>query len=269
VILGVSHITLGCADLDAGIRNVAELGYRAEFTERELPSNPAKAKFLSAPWTMHAIAFTRAAHGLPIELVSYAATLPREPGRYVGYFSQSAPQRAGTGAELAAYTSVAGKALGTSAATASALPGFGVLACYEGAAENDTRGLTAAVLSVANLQRAQQFWCAGLGFRKKKPVGESHGWTRLDFQSPVAAWRLTLVLASTDDVTIAPYLDGCGMTCLSFICSKIEDDRRRVLDAGSTDSTGPFESRVNGKTLCVEVFHGLHGEYIELIQILM
>ena len=37
MILGPSHITLGCPDIDAGIVSLKKLGYEVQFIDRNLP----------------------------------------------------------------------------------------------------------------------------------------------------------------------------------------------------------------------------------------
>lgn len=263
MILGPSHITLGCPDIDAGIVSLEKLGYHVQFIERNLPNDGSKLKFLSAPWTLHAIAYTKAKSGLPIELVSYDARQAEPLGRYIGVFNGAVgcDDPAG-GSDLAILPSIVA-ACGP--AEAGSLPGFGVPACFKRGTDR-AMGLTAAVLSTADLQETQRFWCSALGFCVGAESAVAGDWQRLDFRSPVASWRLTLVLVASRKPAAPALLDSRGMACLSFVCTDMTRDRSALLEHGA-ESAGSFHARVNGRNIIVEMMRGPDDAYIELLQL--
>jgi hypothetical protein len=260
VILGASHMTLACADIARGTADLATLGYRVEFIDAALPSDPGKAPLLSTPRDNHAIAFARATRGLPIELVSYDSVLPEQTGRFVAVFGQAPP----SGSEM---VSCGRLAVSASAAlegeiVPGILPGFGVPATFT-ASTKQNDGLIAAILPVRDISRAAALWCGGLGF---KIVARGREWARLAFASPVANWRFCILLIEGPSET-ASVLDGRGMTCLSFVCSDLAEDREILVASGARAAMAPFAAHVNGKNLIIEILRGGDGEFIELLQV--
>jgi hypothetical protein len=253
LILGVSHMTLACDDIDAGLGHLAGLGYRPEFIERDLPSPRAKASLLSAPFASHAIAYTRAAHGLPIELISYGGAPPPPAGRFVGIFDEpgAVVSPAATAAPIPGRPSLA----------AATLPGFEppMLATRS----RKKGGLVGAVVTVADMARARRFWCEGFGLRE---VGTWYGGINLEFASPVPAWRFSISLVQGKGETPQPFLDSLGMACLSFVSSSLERDAAQLRQCGATHATCPLAMTVNGKALSVEILRGPDGEFVELLQ---
>ncbi len=263
MILGPSHITLGCPDIDAGVVSLEKLGYRAQFIDRNLPNDGSKLKFLSAPWARHAIAYTKANSGLPIELVSYDARQAEPLGRYVGVFNGAVGcHDLAADSELAVVPAIAA-ACGP--AEAGLLPGFGVPACFMHDA-NRTMGLTAAALSTADLPATQRFWCSALGFCVAAEDAVAGEWRRLDFTSPVASWRFTLVLVASPRPAPPALLDSRGMACLAFVCTDMTRDRSALLAHGA-EGAGSFNTRVNGRNIIVEMMRGPDNAYIELLQL--
>lgn len=263
MILGPSHITLGCPDIDAGIVSLKKLGYEVQFIDRNLPNDGSKLKFLSAPWTLHAIAYTKAQSGLPIELVSYDARQAEPLGRYIGVFNGAFgcddPPLSGALAIMPSIVAACGPA------EAGLLPGFGIPACFQYSA-NRAMGLTAAVLPTADLRETQRFWCSALGFCVGAESAVAGDWQRLDFASPVASWRFALVLVASRIPAAPALLDSRGMACLSFVCTDMTRDRSALLEHGA-EGAGSFNTRVNGRNIIVEMLRGPDDAYIELLQL--
>jgi len=261
VILGASHITLACGDMVRGTADLAKIGYKVVFAEPALPSDPGKTPLLSTPRNIHSVAFTRAPWGLPIELVYYDASLPEPCGRFVGLFDMPAAAANGDPI-LARLADVAAQAFDRRAVP-SVLPGFDAPAVYAPSG-TEHAGLKAAMLSVDDLDRSQRLWSNGLGFRE---AATGDGWVRLDLGAPVPAWQFTIVLVGSAEPVAAPWLDGRGMTCLSFLCSSVERAGDVLTENGALRAMSPFRSCVNGKHLNVDVLRGTAGEFIELIEI--
>lgn len=261
MILGTSHITLTCANLQRGITDLERVGYRVEFTDLALPSDPSKGPLLSSPWDTHAVAFARANRGLPIELVCYGPSVPEPSGSFIGLFERPAIATPEPEPQWPRLATAAAAAFNCSP-TAGVIQGFAAPAFYVNR-DRSAGGLAAAVLVVKNIKQSRRLWCNGLGFRETK-TGE--GWVRLDFMSPVAAWCFALLLVEAGETAPVPCLDGRGMTCLSFVCSSIEHDRKSLIENGATGAR-PFRARVNGKTLHIEILRGINGEFIELLQV--
>ncbi|HZP68466.1 MAG TPA: hypothetical protein VFB29_00865 [Pseudolabrys sp.] len=256
-------MTLGCSDIDAGVRSLGNIGYHVQFIDRNLPNDVAKVKFLSAPWTVHAIAYTRANSGLPIELVSYDVHQPEEPGRFTGIFA--GVERDRQGAPNGNYRDILQPVVAACGpAEIGSLPGFGVPAVFKNGAHG--RGaLVAAVLAVENLSKAKEFWCSAVGFRAGAYSMENADWQRLEFVSPVSAWCFTLVLVTSRRLSLPAFLDARGMACLAFVCTDICRDRADLLACGA-EGAGIFNARVNGRELLVEMLRSPDGAYLELLQ---
>jgi hypothetical protein len=256
-------MTLGCSDIDAGVGSLERIGYDVRFIDRNLPNDVAKLKFLSAPWTVHAIAYTRASAGLPIELVSYAVQQPAVSGRFTGIFDglernyEIVPDGENPDVTRSVVAACGPAQVGS-------LPGFGVPAFFK-QDTNGSTGLTAAVLAAGDLDEAEEFWCSAVGFRPGAGSAGDADWRRLDFISPVSAWRFTLVLVrSAVSASPAP-LDARGMACLAFVCTDINRDRTALL-AGGAEGAGIFNAKVNGRDLLIEMLRGPDGAYLELLQ---
>ena len=262
MILGASHITLACGDIADAAADLLQIGYQVVFTEPALPSDPGKTPLLSTPRNVHTIAFTRAAQGLPIELVFYDVSIPEPCGRFVGLFAVPIATDAKGDPASARLADVAAEAYDCDVAPG-VLPGFDVPAVFAQSG-SEQGGLRAAVLCVDDLDRSSRLWSSGLGFRQTK-TGDR--WAQLDFAAPIPAWRFSIVLVGWGRGISTPSLDGRGMTCLSFVCTNLERDRQALIDHGAFGVMSPFHSRVNGKNLSVEVLRGTDGEFIELIQI--
>ncbi len=261
MILGPSHITLGCCDIDAGIESLRKIGYEPQFIDRELPNDPSKRKFLSGSWVLHAVAYTKAAVGLPIELVSYGAQMPEPCGRYIGVFDADAD-----GAAAVVSSPIQGLAAAALGKTSLCeLTDFGVPACFK-KASNGSGGLSAAILAVDNVAGARKFWCSAVGFQAGAHSMDPTQWQRLDFVSPVRSWRFTLFLIASPETVARPYLNARGMACLSFVCTDVAGDRENLVAHGA-EGAERFRTCVNGKDMIIEILRGPDGAYIELLQL--
>lgn len=265
MILGTSHMTLACTNIDAALAGLEDLGYRPEFVERDLPNAVQKKPFLSGDDTKHDMAFTRCADGLPLELVRYTHLGSAGRGSFTGYFAQDADQkfaRLSPGSIEEAAFQVNGV---TPLTHIHSLSNFATTALF-GPGHENKKGLKQATLRVADLTVAQRFWCDGLGY--KIVAGDNDAqWRRVTFRAPVPAWNFTIVLIAAPTSPTPATLDSVGMACLSHLCSSLPHDRERLLNAGATAASGAFDIRINGKILTVEIFRGPNSELIELMQV--
>ncbi len=258
--MGASHITLGCDDVEAAIERLAGYGYRTDFVDRGVINNPSKHSFLSAPSELHGIALLRSDHGFPIELICYEQPMPDRFGRYVGVF-----ECALAGAE--AIDPDAGVASLPEPLASRWRPG--TIAGLDAPAffvkdATTSSGLTQVVLPVGDIIQAQRLWCGALGFKLQR---EGAGWAELQFVSPVAAWRLRMLLVAAPPADMQSVLDAKGMACLSFLSSNLSQDLTRLVASGATVATDVFSITINGKKMMVAILATPEGAFVELLQI--
>lgn len=264
MILGASHLTLASADIDADLRELAEIGYAKRFVERGMPSHPAKAPFLSRPFTSHDIAYATTAGGLAIELVRYGPALHEFLGSLVPIFRGAPPSGFDGSGTTQSLSRVVADALKAGNVAVGDLPPFGTPACFVGSGVPQAR-LAGIAVAVENLAAASGFWEGGLGYHR---CGEGDGWRHLTFRSPVEAWRLELILWQQPAVSHAATLDSRGAACLSMVCTDLQKDRESILVSGTAmASTGPFEIAVEGRPLNMELFCGPDHVFVELFQV--
>lgn len=261
MILGASHITLGCDDVAGATMALGRYGYQPEFLNTDLANDTSKRPYMSAWSDVHTISLLRAARGFPIELIQYASRLPDVYGRYVGIFDGLVPAEKRVDASLAPVGDI-GTAIGSPLVDA-VMPDAQMAALFL-AQPRDHAGLTHVALAVDNLDAALRFWCDGMGFGCGAVRGRV---ASLALRAPVPAWRLNLVLFENASRSRASFLDARGMACVAFISSDIEADTDRLSGCGAAPATRLFEIVVNGKRLRVRVLI-LDGAFIELIQIM-
>jgi len=240
MIVGVSHLTVACPTLNIDIVQSLANGGEVDFYEQNLPSHSTKSIFLSRSADLHGIAYVRFNEGLPIELVSYY----REPAGFPGVFQPY------YGTDMLS---------SVPPAAATAMEEVGI-----------TSGLNGVSVASADLGRSVHFWTQAMGYRKvtcSQDVDPSNAWILLRRESPIAQWRLNLLLHHEQEVIPFPFLDGPGTTCLAHLSSSIELDLPSLLKGGGEAATEPFEMMINGKKLKIAIVRGPSGEYIELIQV--
>lgn len=264
MILGASHITLAATDLGADLAVLSQLGYGVRFIEEGIPSHPAKERFLSKPYKAHSLAYASAAKGLPIELVRYDTVLSTSHGCMIPVFDQAMPAQAQRLTGLHESDVPTEQVTTAANPVLAALPRFGTPAYFSSIADGNG-GLVAVEIAVGDIVGARRFWECGLGYRLTDDTGDR---LRLDFRSPMAAWRFTVFMRHETSSGGMTFLDSSGVACLSMICTDLSKDRNSILALnGLTESTGPFEATVNAQQLCFELFKGPGGVYVELFQV--
>tara|TARA_B100001123_G_C15115967_1_gene949373 strand:- start:200 stop:1042 length:843 start_codon:yes stop_codon:yes gene_type:complete len=267
VIVGTSHAILTVQDSAAGIHALEALGYACKFVQKQLPSHPSKGRFLANEYLTHDLTFMTASEGLPIELVNYGSVVPLASSTpsLCPVFDAPPPEHLLMDASDHNLGHCVDQAFGVTNSIAAAIRGLpNVTACFLGGA-NRNCGLKAIICPVADLNRALSFWSQHLGFTpaKKKP-----GIERLDFKSPVSAWNLSIILVQISTKKPSDPLDFPGLRGLSVICTKIQQDRHRVIDTGfCKGQTQPFATTIDGQRLFLEILELPDNLYIELLQV--
>jgi catechol 2,3-dioxygenase-like lactoylglutathione lyase family enzyme len=262
MILGASHITLGCNNLDAAVASLEGYGYRPDFLDRNVINNPSKQSILAADCKIHGIGMLRSAGGFPIELVHYRDQMPDRFGRYVGVFEAA---RAPAGAnDMDFWGSFAGMPSDMVSKWATGMIGnLNAPAFFVRGVQANT-GLRQVVLPVSDLGSARRFWCEVLGFALVRETKES---AEVRFASPVAAWTLQLILVTSPPSKARSVLDAKGMACLSLISSNVADDVLRVIAGGARLQTEIFAIPINGRNMKVAILTDPDGAFVELLQI--
>lgn len=266
MILGVSHLTLAATNIDEDLAVLARLGYAPRFVEYNLPSHPSKFRFLSQPWAVHDLSYTTAPSGLPIELVKYNDMPPRSVGNMLPVFSLPPID----GLITHECRPIHGRAImaalcATSIATGE-LPRLSSQAFFvETSTNGDKAILSAVMIPVKDVFYSRNFWETGLGFRC---LSQGAGWVRLDFPSPLPAWRFIVVLVQDDDYWPDTKLDSVGATCLSLICTNLEKDSNAIVKSGQViEATGAFTSVIGNQSMHLEMLLGPDRIFIELMQL--
>jgi hypothetical protein len=262
VILGASHITLGCDDLDAAVESLSHFGYQADFIDRKVVNDPSKRSILSADYRFHGIGLLRSQTGFPIELVFYQERMPDAFGRFVGVFETTTAARQTR--KFASGASLNGMPPSVASKWTTDLVGSPGVPAFISGGERTNSGLRKVVLPVTDLPRARRLWCGVLGFRPKSESGEL---AELEFASPVAAWRLQLMLVASTGSEARTVLDAQGMACLSLLSSNVDDDVRRAVTGGAELVTDIFTIGINGRDMKVAILTEADGAFVELLQI--
>jgi catechol 2,3-dioxygenase-like lactoylglutathione lyase family enzyme len=262
VILGASHITLACDDLDTAVVGLRDYGYLPEFIDRKVINNTSKRPILTGHCEVHGIALLRSETGFPIELVSYRDKMPNGFGRYVGVFETARPVCLADNAEFgASFSGMPSDVVSRWAAGVIGdldAPAFFVRGAHTNA------GLRGVVLPVSSIERARKLWCGVLGFGL---INETQRSAELQFVSPIAAWQLRLVLVASPPPKTRSVLDAKGMTCLSLLSSNVLSDVPRLVAGGAKLLTEIFSIPINGRNLKVAIFADQDGAFLELLQI--
>jgi catechol 2,3-dioxygenase-like lactoylglutathione lyase family enzyme len=262
MILGASHITLGCDNLDAAVVGLEAYGYRPDFIDRNVINNPSKQSILAADCKIHGIGLLRSEGGFPIELVHYRDQMPDGFGRYVGVFEAARGLACANDMDFSgSFASMPSDVV--SRWTTGSIGNLGAPAFFVRGAQANT-GLRQVVLPVSDLGSARRLWCEVLGFGMVRETGES---AELRFVSPVAAWTLQLILVASPPPKARSVLDAKGMACLSLLSSNVANDVPRVIAGGARLQTEIFAIPINGRNMKVAILADPDGAFIELLQV--
>jgi catechol 2,3-dioxygenase-like lactoylglutathione lyase family enzyme len=263
MILGASHITLRCCDLDAAVESLEGYGYHPDFIDRNVSNDPSKRSILSGDCRLHGIGLLRSQTGFPIELISYQDRIPDGFGRFVGVFeTASVPE--GVENDIDFDASLSGMPSNVVSTWATGIVGnLGAPAFFVRGSQTNG-GLRKLVLPVSDPASARRLWCDALGFGLVREASEL---AELQFVSPVAAWRLQLILVASPPPKARTVLDAKGMACLSLLSSNVTDDVPRVVAGGALLQTDIFAISVNGRKMKVAILADQDGAFVELLEI--
>lgn len=269
MIFGVSHITLSCTDIDAGVRVVQSSGFTCDFLERDAPNFLGKQQFLDEYNTHHSLALCTGGKGVAVELVRHRTTSSQTSSPVAVLFEGNMPMvvtEEHTALGVEDYGDIIEDVFEQSI-------GIGVwseVSTYyyrTGSEVNIPAKVKALIQPVVGIETAEAFWCNKLGgtvVRRGETAGQQ--WSHLSFRAPVPQWSMDFILVDT--ATLPHYtLDSCGFTCTVFLCRSLTTVSQKLQSDSSVQSSGIFEMVVNGKMLKIEVFFSPLCGFIECIEI--
>jgi hypothetical protein len=274
VIIGVDHIAISGADQTRDAASLEMLGFRRRFAQPGIPNPPQKMPFLGHYRPNHDIALFDAAEGVAVELIIHGG--PRQAGTNPGFVPlvelpsqilDALPAHRSCPADVSAAIceAYALKAVRWARILALDAPIWG-----DGGASTST-SVKAVTRSVGDLCASAAFFCDLLGL-KLAAQGSARGakqWVRLDSQSPVARWRLSVLLcAASDTGEAAPMrLDQSGYPCLAFLSTDIVADAEKLAAHTRGRRSDVFDLVVDQKLLSILLAEGPSNELIEFIQV--
>lgn len=266
MILGFSHLTLRCTELNAAIHELESLGYKNDFTQTNL-QNPQGKRPFSKHWcdSMNMALMRSNAGGLPIELVEYPWPPSQIPFFFEPILSIEKPtsQLKKTSSELTPiFENVFGfKVTGEMTSAQFQLP-------FLTTHVPGKIGVVGLIQKVDNLENALKFWKECLNFKTELIKSEEFSYGLIDLQSPLKSWSLKI--AVLEDKNLDPStvkMDEGGITCLSFVSSSIDRDRIPFIKSLSLPTTNPFNIEINNKPLNLEIFDTGLGLFVELMEV--
>ncbi len=258
--MGASHVTLACTDIDLAVGRLRRHGYQPEFIDHDIWNHPSKRGIMQGWSERHSISLLRAIGGFPIELVSYPIQHSMVRGRYIGMFNASEFSVTPCHELETVCASITDHGLPCKSGW---IQDFN-LPVLISATEEGSACLKRLVVRARDVGRADEIWCGGLGFKCEQATSD---FAHLKLESPVAAWRLEILLVRSYTGEEKPPLNAQGMACLAFLSTNVEEDVARLESKGAECVAEPFEIVVNGKKMKVAIVV-FDGAYIELLCIL-
>lgn len=275
MILGVDHISVSGDDWRASAQELEALGFIRRFAEPGLVNAGEKAPLLRLEGSeVHDIVVLDGCDSPALELTVHG---PLRPGSaHLGYVpvmrvrpdvADALPPVDNPPANVGA---VLEEILDTPVSRRS-LPGLDAEAWVT---TGDDTALLATVHPMRNLDASAAFFEDGLGFRPTA-AGQAgrRQWRVLETQSPLAKWRLKLMLYTAEsDLEMEPLmLDDVGFPCLALLSSAVSTDLAALAAQAGAESEGvateAFTITVAGKPLQIGLMRGPSGELIELIEV--
>ena len=272
MIIGIDHLALSCSNVAAASQELARSGFSTQFIEKDLPNHSAKKAFLMHYALKHDIAYCRREDGIALELTNHRGGFDGAAATtaYHAYFEAAPPDLVpidGLKPNLAAVWNYLKN--GRSVRPAQWSP-FTTSFWYNSAHSSlHPLGVSSVALPVAQLSKSSVFWQSGLGFRQKSTryLETGERWENLVFLSPFKRWALDFVLIETNAGQTRAMLDAPGFRCLALITTDLRADLKKMMKAGGTEATEPFNLLLNGKMLQVALLRGPSDEIVELIEL--
>jgi catechol 2,3-dioxygenase-like lactoylglutathione lyase family enzyme len=278
MILGVDHVALSAHGIDSGIEELRKLGYQPAFVERNLANAEAKKKFMRAFRPIHAIAYCKPkSQSVALELVDHGDTPFEEraspyhvmfSGRSPGQICSGTSERGSSNAVREALVRFADEEINRVFLTT-----FDTTCWWRQSsdpAQPDSSSVDVLVLEVADLPKSTKFWTRGLGFvvDRASPGRDTPESKALAFPTRIPSWRLPVILVENKAVQepCIACLDDNGFSCIAFISTNLNDDRRRLAQHGASAMGEGFSLVVGGRTLRFCIVRGPNAELLELIQ---
>jgi len=263
MIMGVSHITLSCENIEADSKWLVNSQGKIKFVHSDLDNHPAKRAFLQEYETKQGMAFCQMSRGPAIELTQHSAPLTYGNSPYQVFWSSPPKNIRPEIQKSHAYEKIWRESIKCKKPKRFLWLPFKAQIWFDEKNTDVTECFIKAVLlPVRDLDRAIHFWCNGLEFRITE---EGAGWKKLSFRSIMESWSLDLILAVCHPLTARPLMDVEGFPCLSMLCTKIERASSKISKSNSKSTSGIFDINVNNKTLKVALFQGPDDEIVELI----
>jgi hypothetical protein len=263
MIVGFSHLTMRCVDIESAMPLIGTWNYELDFRQDGVENPAGKRPLLSAPCDRMRIALFRRAGAVPVELVEY----PDARGASEGAIAlvQATPEQPEDGAD--------NSAVATAVAGFFGLRGPVVLdrstldtPIWRGQAANDRTGIVGVVHRTPEFDASVAIWLR-LGARAEATHGAAGSrMARVRVVSPVRALSLNVLVVEDEGFRPATHLDGRGATCLSFLTSSVDHDRKSIDPDQRLPTTRPFNLTINAKPLRLEIVEMQPGFYVELLE---
>jgi hypothetical protein len=264
MIIGVSHITLSCENVEADSKWLLNSRGKIKFMHSDLDNHPAKCTFLQEYETKQGMAFCQMPRGPAIELTQHSAALTYSDSAYQVFWSAPPKNIRPEIQESPAYEKIWRESIKCKKPKRFLWMPFKAQIWYdETKTDLNEPFIKAVLLPVQDMDKALHFWCKGLGFRM---TDEGVAWKKLTFNSIMESWKLDLILTVSHPLTARPVMDVAGFPCLSMLCTKIEQVSSKILECNLKSNSGIFEINVNNKMLKVALFQGPNDEIVELIE---
>ncbi|MGV2434415.1 MAG UNVERIFIED_CONTAM: hypothetical protein LVT10_05665 [Anaerolineae bacterium] len=249
MILGIDHVVLTVYDLDKALEEWQLLGFKTRFVEREIETHISKKSILEAFEPQHGIALVQGDYGLAIELVEHGQSLTTGTSPYAILIDTlTIPQT----------TDQAKMTIDDWQDAQTLISGYGTV-WYHG--NRNKSGFRSMILHTSDLLQTVEFWTKALHFTVQNIVNNC---VTLAFQSVIPTWslHLTLIESPTSHHSL---LDSPGVTCISFITDRIEQDIKHLQTNNAQQVSEVFSLVVNNHKLRVVFFRSPTNELIEVI----
>lgn len=263
MIIGVSHITLSCENIEADSKWLVNSKGKVKFMHSDLDNHPAKRAFLQEYEPKQGMAFCQMPKGPAIELTQHSVALTYSDSAYQVFWSSPPKNIRPEIQQSSTYEKIWRESLNCKEPRRFLWEPFKAQIWIDEKSDLDESFIKAVLLPIQDMDRAVHFWCRGLGFRI---VDEGEDWKKLSFESMMKTWKLDLVLTVSSPLTTRPVIDSAGFCCLSMLCNKIEHASSRILECNAKSTSGIFELNVNNKMLKIALFQGPNDEIVELIE---